>query len=83
MAHLRQRAGVAIGSGVWRRGVGGACRQAVLSGAFSQMDGDQMAAADEADRVHLKACWAAGISCLAADGFACRAPAEAAAECLG
>ena len=47
------------------------------------MDGDQMTAADEADRVHRKACRAAGISYLAADGFACRAPVEAAAEFLG
>ena len=47
------------------------------------MDGEQMAAADEADSVHRKACRAAGISCLAADGFACSAPAEASAGCLG
>ncbi len=78
VVRMRQHTGVASGSGA-----GGFCRQAVLSGAFPRMDGDQMAAADEADRVHRKACRAAGISCLAADGFACRSPAEAAAECLG
>ncbi len=57
-----------------RAGLASNCRLAVLAGAFPRLSTEQLAAADDADRLVRKACRAAVISCLAFDGLACRAP---------
>ena len=75
IAHLRARATVQATAGSWRRGAAGACRALLLAGGYPRMSEAELLAANESDRLHRKACRAAGISVLSAGGFACRAPA--------